>query len=247
VGTIPGEIGDPPAEPAQEASPEPGPEPTTEPAPEPPLGTGEEESLSPEAAVFIRLFVEAAGQGQRQVVWDLLSPQTQERFGPTFAAFEQGVAVELEEGVGELAREYGVLLAVETPSGFAVAAVGGRRVEQGQEQLGAFGFALRPVRDTLRIELGGPVEITPLVPEGGVVGPSEELGFGVRAPAPIDEGALWVDGRPIPAAAFGPEPSELVVAGPPPEPLVPGPHVVIGFARSGGEATALAWTVRVRP
>lgn len=231
LGTIPGDLEPPPVA-------EPSTEPSTEPA--------GEDSLSPEAAAYIRLFVEAAGQGQHEVLWDLLSAETQERYGPTFAEFEQGVAVELEEGVGALANDYGVLLAVETPGGFAVAAVGARRVEGGEEQLGAFGLALRPVRDAFRIELGGPVEITPLVPESGVVEPGEELAFGVRAPGPIDEGALWVDGRLIVSLAFGEEPSELVVAGPPPEPLVPGPHVVIGFARSGDEATALAWTVSVR-
>lgn len=241
LGTIPGEIGTPPA---AEPTPEPSPERSTEPPPSTEPAGGD--SLSPEAAVFIRLFVEAAGRGQRQVLWDLLSPQTQERLGPTFAAFEQGVAAELEERVGELAADYGVLLAVETPAGFAVAAVGGLRGEQGEEQLGAFGFALRPVRDSFRAELGGPVEITPLVPESGLVEPGEELAFGVRAPGPIDEGALWVDGRPVVSNAFGQDPSQLVVAGPPPDPLVPGPHVVIGFARSGDEATALAWTVGVR-
>jgi hypothetical protein len=237
LGTIPGDLEPPPvAEPSTEPGAEPV-EPSTE-----PVG---ESSLLPEAATFIRL-VEAAGQGRHDVLWDLLSAETQERYGPTFAQFEQDVAIELEEGVGALADDYGVLLAVETPGGFAVAAVGARRVEEGEEQLGAFGFALRPVRETFRVELGGPVHITPLVPDGGLVEPSEELAFGVRAPGPIDEGVLWVDGRPIVSRAFGEEPSELVVSGPPPEPLAPGPHVVIGFARSGDEATALAWTVGVR-
>lgn len=235
LGTIPGDLEPPPA---AEPSTEPGAEPSTEP--------GAEGSLSAEAAVYIRLFVEAAGQGQHQVLWDLLSAETQERYGPTFAEFEQGAAAELEQDVGALAADYGVLLAVETPGGFAVAAVGARRVEGGEEQLGAFGVALRPVGDTFRIELGGPVEITPLVPESGLVEPGDELAFGVRAPGPIDEGALWVDGRPIVSRAFGEEPSKLVVSGSPPDPLAPGPHIVIGFARSGDEATALAWTVGVR-
>jgi hypothetical protein len=235
LGTIPADLNPPPP---AEPSTEPGTATST-----PPEGA---DSLSPEAAVFIRLFVEAAGQGQTGVLWDLLSAATQERLGPTFAEFEQGAANELEEGVGALAADYGVLLAVETPGGFAVAAVGGVRMAEGGEQLGAFGFALRPVRDTFRVEIGGPVEITPLVPERGVVEPGDELAFGVRAPGPIDEGAIWVDGRPIKSRAFGEDPSQLVVAGPPPDPLVAGPHVVIGFARSGDEATALAWTVGVR-
>lgn len=213
----------------------------------PPAGTTGAGSLSPQAAVFIRLFVEAAGAGKADALWDLLSRQSRQHFGPTFADFENGAATSLEEGVGSFAgTDYGVILAVTTPGGWGVAAVAGQRVAEGQREFASYAVALRPVRDTFRIELGGPVELTPLVQGSQPLAAGDRVSFGARAPGPIDHAALWVDGRPVDTLAAGSDPTQVVVAGRPSDPLVPGPHVGIAFAQSGDEATAVAWTFDVR-
>jgi hypothetical protein len=86
------------------------------------------------------------------------------------------------------------------------------------------------------------VRIEPLVPAGAIAaGSSPELGIRIEAPAPLEAGAVWIDGAPLRTLAAGPDELRAVVAGPTAA-LAAGPHVGVGFAKAGDEATALAWT-----
>jgi hypothetical protein len=243
VGTIPGTIETAPSPPAETAAAETAAAETGA-AETAPAETGQAGSLEPQAVAALRLFVEGAGAGNAMVMWDLLSEEAQERLGPTFEMFREETAQQLEDGVGAFAgSNYGVILGVGTPTGWAVAAVAGVREVEGRDQFGAFAVALRPVGDSFRIELESPVMIAPIVPPTGVMeAENARVAAAIDAPSPVEEAALWLDGVPIESQAAGPAPERIIVAARPPEPLRVGPHVGVAYARAGDEAGAVAWT-----
>ena len=211
-----------------------------------PTGTEPTVPVEPAAGAALKLFVEAAGSGDVLQMWALLSGPTQRRFGGDSGTFRDRFAREFEQGVGSFAgTDYQVILAEKPAPRWAVAAIVGTRTEAGVEQTAAYAVALRLEEGYWRLEVGGPVKLTPVVPSTGVkAGTSPQLGMKVEARAPISDAAVWIDGSPLPALAAGPDASTLLVAGPPDSPLAAGTHVGIGFARAGDQASALAWPLR---
>ena len=205
---------------------------------------------APEAGAALTAFVEAAGRGDVEGMWALFSGPTQDRLGPTRSDFEKRVAHDFEEGVGSFAgTSYELVVAAEAGTGWAVAAIAGPRVAEGMPENGAYAVALRAEAGGWRLELGGPVVLTPQIPGTGIV-PAErpELAVDVEVSAAPDA-LLWLDGVPLPGSAlFGGlegSPVSGTFSGRFPGTLAAGPHTVVAFGRAGDEATAVAWVVWV--
>lgn len=214
-------------------------------APATPSGAG---AAEPQAGAVLEIFVQAAARRKADLMWEALSAPTKQRLGPTLADFEGGAAKRLEDELGAFAQagaQYRVLLAVRTSPGWAVAAIVGRRTVDGKRQLGAFATALREEDGVYLLELGGPVELAPVVAESATPSTRPAVGVRVTAPAPVEDGAIWIDGAPLEARAAGPDGRHLLVGGRPPQALQDGAHVAVGYARAGAEATAVAWTFDV--
>lgn len=211
-----------------------------------PTGTEPTTSVAPAAGAALKLFVEAAGQRDANAMWPLLSSETQDRLGGDSGTFADRFAKDFEAGIGSFAgTDYRVVLAVRTVPGWAVAAIVGSRTVDGKTQSAAYAVALRDEGGFWRLEIGGPVTLTPVVPSAGVeAGTKPQLGMRVEAGAPITVAAVWINGSPLPALAAGPDATTLLVAGKPVSPLTAGTNVGIGFARAGGQASARAWPIQ---
>lgn len=193
---------------------------------------------------MLEILIQAAARQEPSLLWETLSTQTRERLGPTEQEFAQGAAVQLADTLGSLAgdgADYAVVLAIRTAPGWAVAAVVGQRMVAGRTQLAAFAAAFREQDGVYRAELGGPVELTPVVPASVPVGSRPPVGVQIAAPVAVEDAAVWLDGVAVQARAAGPDDRNLLVAGPPAQPFGAGAHAGIGYARAGDEATAIAW------
>lgn len=211
-----------------------------------PTGTEPTAPVEPAAGAALKLFVEAAGEGDVLQMWALLSGPTQRRFGGDSGTFADRFAREFEQGVGSFAgTDYQVVLTLRPAPRWAIAAIVGTRTDAGVKQSAAYAVALRREEGYWRLEVGGPVKLTPVVPSTGVkAGTTPQLGMEVKARMPIANAAVWIDGNPLPALAAGPDARTLLVAGPPDSPLAAGTHIGFGFARAGDQASALAWPIR---
>jgi hypothetical protein len=180
-------------------------------------------------------------------MWTLLSAPTQASFGPTYAIFRRGVAFEFHEGVGSLAPQARVILSRTLPRGWAVAAVAGERVEEGEREYFAYGAALVREGGALRLELGG-VAFSDHRP-----GPNDEVSesrprLAVRASAGMNvtEVRAWLDGRALPAGRGASDPPFTArIRALPGRALAPGRHDVVVFAAAGRTAAASAWSFAV--
>lgn len=193
-------------------------------------------------------FVEAAGTGDAEKMWSLLSRRTQTRIGSTLAKFRGGPAHELEEGVGSFAGGgYELILAERITEKWAVAALAGERTAEGAKEYAAYAAALRLEGRAWRLELGDSVRIRPLRPDPGeVLEERTQLAAEIKARAPIVEGGLWLDGQAVPGESGGVSDRYLtiytdIVS------LEPGPHSIVVFASAGHTASARAWTFKARP
>ncbi|MCC6223731.1 MAG: hypothetical protein IT201_09625 [Thermoleophilia bacterium] len=200
------------------------------------------------AAAVLDDVVEAAGAGNYLVIWELLTPASQERLGPGYDTFQIGPGRELEEGLGSFAgTPYEVLVATSVADGVAVVAIAGQREAEGQSELAGYAAVLRDGGSGWKLELGGPVLLSPVVPGSGSLpaGVPAELVVGAEAPAPLEQALLWLDGKPVDAGLSG-DSTAPAITGRGAEPLGPGPHVLVAFARAGADAAAGAWVIPAR-
>jgi len=211
-----------------------------------PTGTEPTAPPAPNAGGALELFVQAAGRRDVAGMWALLSTPTQRRFGGDSETFAARYAAEFEQGIGSFAAtDHRIVLALRPVAGWAVAAIAGVRESGGNGQTAAYATALRREGGRWRLEIGGPVDVVPVVPSTGLeAGTNPQLGMRVHAPQAIDKAAIWIDGDPLPTLAAGPNAETLLVAGKPSRPLARGTHFGIGFALAGDQATALAWPLR---
>ena len=202
------------------------------------------------AAAVLADVVEAAGTGNDLVVWDLLTPASQERLGPNYDTFQIGPGRELEEGLGSFAgTPYEVLVASSVADGIAVVAIAGQREAEGQSELAGYAAVLRDDDGGWKLELGGPVLLLPAFPGSGSLpaGVPAEIAVGAEAPAPLDLTLLWLDGEPLDAQLGAPgDGTAGTITGRGAEPLAAGPHVLVAFARAGTDAGAGAWVIPAR-
>jgi hypothetical protein len=165
------------------------PEVTTQPAPVP------KTTPEPEAGKVLDSFVQAAAAGDTSAMWDLLSTRTQARYGPTPEAFGKRTGKELARALGLFAKtgKYDVTLSERATPLWAVAAISGYAVHEGDKQYGAYAVPLRKENGKWKIELGGTVNFSPLTPDTEL--PSEstpDISAEVTASEPILDSRLWV-------------------------------------------------------
>lgn len=191
-------------------------------------------------------FVRAAGRGDAEAMWGLLSKATRASIGPTLGGFRRGAAVELARGLGPLAPTARPILSRALTNGWAVAAVAGERPLNGRRRYVAYGAALRRERGRLALELEGAV-VTSLRPE-----PLEathevlpELGATVAAGGDVTDVRVWLDGKAARVARDRERPFTATVRGRPGRALGPGRHAIVVFASAEHTAVASAWTFTV--
>ena len=211
--------------------------------------TGAEAGAGAQPGEVLERFVQAARTDDFDAMWSLLSQQSRERMGPTIVRFESGAGGELRRQLTRFdpARS-NVFLDEAITATFAVAAFGGRAGRGANAPFAAYGAALRREPDGWRLELGGPVALASVAPDpGSTVGKRVRVAAGVRAEERVVESGLWLDGRSVPGrlALTGSRGATMFSEDAPR--LVAGPHAVVAFASTLGEASATAWVFRFTP
>lgn len=111
----------------------------------------------------------------------------------------------------------------------------------------AFAAALRRAGGRWHVLLGNAVRLHAIRPDPGErVRGRTQLAAGVVANAPIVEAGLWLDGLALPASGGGFDSRHLTMWQEAPQPLRHGRHVVVAYANTEADASALAWTFVVR-
>jgi hypothetical protein len=200
----------------------------------------------PAAGKVLEHFVQAAGAGNTGAMFALLSTRARSRFGPTAAAFGKGTGKELATALGlfEKTGGYDVSLSVRATSLWAVAAITGFAVHEGEKQYGAYAAPLLKQAGEWKIELGGTVTFGPLTPDTQL--PSDatpDISSEITASEPILESRIWVDRQGI---APDVSPDELLLSAEVTSPLPPGRHTVVTFASTQSSAGANAFVFTVK-
>jgi hypothetical protein len=94
---------------------------------------------------------------------------------------------------------------------------------------------------TWRADRSGRVKISILGPHGTAPA-TPQVAVELSAPAPLVQSALWVDGTELLEKGGGLTPKRGTIYGAPGQPLAPGRHVAVAYARTAVQATAVAWT-----
>jgi hypothetical protein len=185
-------------------------------------------------------FIEAAGAGDAEGMWSLLSVPSQTRLGPDVENFATGYVQAFQEGVGTFAgTPYEVVLAVETESGWGVAAVAGDRVKEGKEEYATYATALRREDGAWKLERDAPIALKRIEPEGTSTPETlPRIVLRIEADSAIEEAGLWLDGKPLPANVLGTDARQISLEAVPRSKLEPGRHTIVVFARTGNDAVA---------
>ena len=97
-----------------------------------------------------------------------------------------------------------------------------------------------------RTDTSGRVKIAILGPKPGSVAPSlPQVAAELRAPKPLVESGLWVDGKELVVKGGG-TPTRATIYGAPASDLAPGRHVAVAYGRTDSTGSARAWSFRVR-
>lgn len=194
-------------------------------------------------------FVRAAGRGDADAMWRLLSEPTRASIGPTLEDFRDGAAEELAAAIGPLAPTAKVILSRALGDEWAVAAVAGDVLEEGESEpeYNAYAAALLPAEGGLRLELGG------VVISGYKPGHLDELddaqpklGANVGAGGDLTDVRMWLDRKPFPAErGENDTPFTATLHGQPAQPLGAGRHQVVVFAATNDTAAAAAWAFSI--
>jgi hypothetical protein len=111
---------------------------------------------------------------------------------------------------------------------------------------GAKATAYHLVAGRWHADRSGTVRITVLGPRPGTVAaPLPQVAAELRAPAPLVESGIWVDGKELAVKGGGLTPKRGTIYGAPAGSLKSGRHVAVAYARTDAHATAVAWTFRV--
>ena len=222
---------------------------------QPPSATAEGETVpapaptpEPQVGLMLSRFTQAAADGDTAALWELLSSESRQRLGPTIEDFAQELGPKFQGGLGAFAgTDYELVLAVEMPSGWGVAAIAGVRERDGREEFATYAAAFRRESGEWKIELGAPLDLIRVKPEGTQTAEARpDIVIRIDAATKIEEAGLWLDGEPLPAKGRSADGREVVIAGQPDVALSPGNHVVVIFAESGDTANAGSMPVDVR-
>jgi hypothetical protein len=221
--------------------------------PAPPTGTtteapkpGPSGTEAPVMGKVLLSFVKAAGRGDADAMWSMLSEATQASVGPTLDDFRGGTAGDLENGLGTLAGTAKVVLSRRMPDDWGVAAITGERDIDNRMEHFAYGAALIEEGGKWKLELGG-VVITGLKPEPlAETDARPDIGANVGAGGDILQTGMWLDGEPLPFTRQGNAPFAAQLVGNLDHDLKPGRHVVAAFGSTDISASATAWTFSVQ-
>jgi hypothetical protein len=213
----------------------------------PPPAAADAGTADPEPGRVLLSFVKAAGRGDPDAMWELLSEPTQASIGPTLSDFRGDAAISFQHGLGTIAENAKVVLSRRLADDWAVAAVSGSRVVEGEREDFAYGAALLPEGGKQKLELGG-VVITGHKPDPTSTTDDRQppVAANVGAGGDLTDVRMWLDGEPFPAErGANDSPFTATLRGVPAAPLEPGLHTVVVFAATDQTATATAWTFTV--
>lgn len=190
-------------------------------------------------------FVRAARRGDAAALWSLLSVPTRESGGPTLDQFRRGLARSLRAGPGTLEPGARVLLSRRVGSRFAVAALAGERIVDGEPEQLNYAAAFVSEDGAWRVELDavvfGSLEPEPL--DGVEARP--QLRARAASGGSIEVLLLWLDGRAVPGEATADTPFQATAFARADRSLAPGRHDVVAFAATRDAAGAVAWPFHV--
>ena len=167
---------------------------------------------------------------------ELLTPESRDRVS----------ASELGEGVAAFADDSPVE-SRRVGGSWAVAWTSGTHTAEGTTEFMAYAVALQQVGGRWLASIGGPVRLDPLGPdEGAEASAQPQVAVEIKADEPIVDTALLVDGTPLDTRGGGPSSDYISIYGAPAEPLEPGRHLAVAFARAGTSAAARAWWFTTR-
>jgi hypothetical protein len=204
-------------------------------------------TADPEPGKILLSFVRAAGKGNAEGMWKLLSEPTQASIGPTLEDFRADAAINLQAGLGTIASTAKVILSRKLADDWAAAAVAGDRTVKGETEHFAYGAAFLSENGKLKLELGG-VVIAGYKPD-----PTSEIdekqptvAASVGAGGDLTDVRMWLDGRAFSARhGANDTPFTATLSGKPAKPLAAGLHTVVVFAATSQTATATAWAFTV--
>jgi hypothetical protein len=217
---------------------------TTAPPPAPAVDPG---TADPAPGNVLLRFTKAAGKGDADTMWKLLTEPTQASIGPTFDDFRADAASTFQRGLGTIAKDAHVVLSRKLSDDWRVAAVVGTQDVDGKKQQFGYGAAMLPENGSPRIELGG-VVITGQKPDptSVITDTQPTLAANVGAGGDLEDVRMWLDGKAFPAERGAKDtPFTATLRGKPEEPLAKGLHTVVVFAATEETATASAWTFTV--
>jgi hypothetical protein len=191
-------------------------------------GSGAKKPAADPGRELLGALILAAGSGDTEALRGLLSAESRDRVGPTALAA-------LQNRLRPLAGGYRLVVSERITDTFGlVAAV---------HQPYAFAAALRKVGAIWRLELGGPVRITPLGPDPGARQVKvRQLAAAVDGAAGKGEALLYLDGFTVPEAKVYRFGQKLSIVANLPIRVARGRHTVVVFAGAAESASALAWT-----
>jgi hypothetical protein len=183
-------------------------------------------------------FVEAAGAGDTDALWSLLTPLSQKQLGPTRADFARKYGKGFREGVGTFSgTPYEMVISRRDEGGWGVAAIAGNRVRDGKEEFATYGAAARQDGGKWLLELGAPLELTRLADAA-----PGTIAVEMSATDPMEAAGLWLDGEALPAHVEGRRARFVVAAQLPGEAAANA--VVVAFARTADAASAGAFPLK---
>jgi hypothetical protein len=187
----------------------------------------------PGAAVIAKL-VDAAREGDAAAMWELLSPESRRRVGPTEQTFAANHAKVLARKLAPFADGYELAVSEKITDGFGLVAI-----DHGRS---AFAIPLRLDGNDWKVEHPGPVTVDVLGPRPGTRQPVGQVGVEVHAPGGVSGVSLiYVDGSTLDARTYS-GPKGATVFANLPELLPAGQHTAVAYADLGDEAGATAWT-----
>jgi hypothetical protein len=195
----------------------------------------------------LKRFTTAAGKGDADTMWKLLTEPTQASIGPTLDDFRGDAGITFQRGLGTIAKDAHVVLSRKLRDDWAVAAVVGTQTVEGKKQQFGYGAAMLPENGGLKIELGG-VVITGQKPDptSVITETQPTLAANVGAGGDLTDVRMWLDGEAFPAKRGANDtPFTATLRGKPATPLAKGLHTVVVFAATQDTATASAWTFTV--
>jgi hypothetical protein len=182
----------------------------------------------------VAALLHAAQTKDAKAIWELLSTPSQQRLGPTYAAFAARAAPQIEQALKPFEKaDVTPFISQSVSQLFGIVAI--------REGAKALAFPLRNENGAWRVETPGPIAIQVLGPQPGSSGPVAQIGAEVRSPGVLGDAIVFVDGQAL-RPTLVPGKGNATVFANLKQALSPGAHIAVAYAEEGKNASALAWT-----